>query len=484
MTALTALGSLADRIAVNLTRARGRPLPDSRSQKLAVRWAQQGTALATKPPTDLLARTYQRLQAAVLDDDWQAITRGDWSRAPWTFWLRTPPLLLLHPPLLHKFQIHLDTTGRARPLLALVEVWLTNFDPMRPGIRDAGLVIATQLSQHQADKRLATWVAAQADFGLFDPARGPAEVAAALLADPAGPEAVLRRTGLADRTQTGFFAAVLHAALAGLRHRLASFSAGRVQRLLQFFQADAFLAMPVRRAGLADALLLPWATGNSPQPEVRTVIHDFLQQHYGDPRVGDGRRWQGVAPEAIDVFRRWLARATLREFFDVIADRADTEIWRYRQAFWTAVLDAGLIEDAWVLLSRSAQRETHSRFGSELACGMARGFTADQSVILMRVGPLVMAEISHNGSLRAWHHHDSAAPRLGRAEVHRSEIVIPSLGFHPWSRPGGGGLSYSDQTVASGLRHAGSARGNWQTIAANLIRYHTGVTLNSSDYMR
>ena len=46
--------------------------------------------------------------------------------------------------------------------------------------------------------------------------------------------------------------------------------------------------------------------------------------------------------------RRWLARASLDVFFKLIEEHALEAHWRYRQAFWLAYLQKGIISDAWL----------------------------------------------------------------------------------------------------------------------------------------
>jgi hypothetical protein len=225
-----------------------------------------------------------------------------------------------------------------------------------------------------------------------------------------------------------------------------------------------------RTSSVAHCLLRPWLGNRQPTPQLRAAIHAYVIDAFGDPRTPGNARWQSVDRAAEHVFRRWLAAITLREFFDVISDRADEGQWRYRNAFWTAVLDAGLVEDAWVLLGRDVQAQTRSRFGNDIPCGRLIRFAGGQSVILMRVRNLVVAEVSHSGALRIWRDGDAQAPALGRPEMRREELTAACLDFGTSDDP-------------KGLHHDGSAEGKWQRYAARLIFDHTRHRLQPIDYM-
>jgi hypothetical protein len=473
MSAVDALVHLEQRARLIFGGAREAENRASAARKLAEFWTSAGLAALPRPAPDLVLRTLERLSTAASTGKWDQLKLGDWSRAPWTFWLRDPPLVATHPSVIDGFGSFLARSRRVRPLMALIEAWLETYDPRLPGIVQSAEIIRQHLPA-DGDPRLAMWRDAQAQFGVFDLQRGPAVVAAAMLT--AGDEAngVLHAAGLGDpvREEGGFFRSVVRAFLEAIRTALQQnrLPLPRLKAALSFLEHGRALRFPAYRATTAEALLLPWVSGAAPASEGQAAIQDFLQRHYGDPRLGGGARWHGVQQEAIDLFQRWLARATLREFFDVISDRADFAQWRYRRAFWSAALEAGLIEDAWVLLGRQAQTDTRSQFGSEIACGRLFGFTADQSVILMRVRHLVIAEVSHSGSLRAWEDDDPRAPRMGRQELSRDDIVVPCLPFSA--------LRDSD-----GLRHDGAAAGTWQASAAALIKRHTGYELRRSVYM-
>ena len=376
----------------------------------------------------------------------------------------------IHPDLLDRYAEFLETDMRGRSLRRLIDAWLDAYRPDLQGSAQVATLIRRRIA-HGGTATAQEWAPAEAALGLFDHDQGPQRVGEAMAASATEANRVLALARIDDdrRRAGGFCRAVFESFLArieaDLRYRMMEVE--RLRGLLRLIdQSPTWRIAPAS----AHALLRPWMSGPPATPAMRGLIYEHLMTAFGDPRRPGNTRWQGVNRDAEDVFKRWLAGATLKEFFELISDRADERQWRYRNAFWTAVLDSNLVEDAWVLLGRDVQSETCSHFGTDIACGRLIGYTAGQSVILMRLGNLIVAEVSHSGSLRIWRDGDRGAPTMGLAQVRREQVTAPCLPFETSNDP-------------DGLRHTGAADGIWQDRAARLIRAQTGVTLNKSRYM-
>jgi hypothetical protein len=392
-----------------------------------------------------------------------------WSRAPWVFWNDDPPLVTLHHDILVGYAQFLETHKSRRSLGFLVEAWLEHYRHDLPGSSEAALMIRRMIS-HGGTRQAMEWAPAQAALGMFDHEHGPKRVGEAMAAS--GPEAervlALARLEAKARSLGGFYRAAFHDFLGrietDLRNR--AMEVGRLQGLLHFIdRSTTWRSAPF----VAHGLLRPWMNGPAILPPMRGLIYDYVIKAFGDPRRVGNTKWQAVDRDAEVVFKRWLAAVTLKEFFEIISDRADEQQWRYRNAFWTSFLEDGLIEDAWVLFG-GGQSETRSSFGSDIACGHASGYSSRQAVILMRIGNLVAAEVSHSGSLRIWDVDDPRAPKLGLSDVQRNQLFEPCLKFGTSSDP-------------YGLRHDGAADGVWQDRAARLINAQTGLKLSKARYM-
>ena len=206
-----------------------------------------------------------------------------------------------------------------------------------------------------------------------------------------------------------------------------------------------------------------------PTMGLRDLMTDFLLRHLGDPRFRVAT-WQSVPPHCKAIFRQWIARATLEEFFDVISDQTDADQWRYRRQFWLSVLRTGAVEDVWVVLGSDGTKFALKSLGNTIAYGrLSGGFANDQSVILLKINGLVFAEVSHIGALRVWPIGSKDAPVLGLETYHKTTLNIDGLDFPGSKRKGS-------------LWHLGPSSFTWQQQAAKLLEQKTGLRLNRQDW--
>lgn len=244
-----------------------------------------------------------------------------------------------------------------------------------------------------------------------------------------------------------------------------------IDRILKWSRNTAQPQYPALRVQLANSLLAPWHGISAPEA-TKTKLVNYFVKHYGDPRLlglgNPGHHWQGVSQKAIDMVRRWLAGDTLRGFMQILERTADS-IWRYRQKFWMAYYDAGHIEEAWLVLGDEAALRARQIFTNQPSLTYGRftgGASAQQSVLLLKMGGLVFSEWSHNGSLRAFHDRNPEAPSLYEKLYNGNELREPvSLDFH------------DGQNVNPQLTHAASDYGTWQRKARDFINRETGLYL-------
>lgn len=210
---------------------------------------------------------------------------------------------------------------------------------------------------------------------------------------------------------------------------------------------------------VASAFLAPFV-GEAPPAYVKDAIQAFLCRVIGDPRLRP-QRWQGVPDEIRAVLVRWLVGASLEDFFRVLDETALDRHWRYRKAFWRAYLEKGLIDDAWVVLRRKASDMVRRSFRSDPA-ELVGGGDSSQSVLLMTIGGLTIAEWSHNGSCRIWKRGSPAAPSLYQRRYTWADLM--------------GRCDFLQ-------RHTGADRGVWQERVASWIEAETGRSVSRAAYM-
>ncbi len=235
-------------------------------------------------------------------------------------------------------------------------------------------------------------------------------------------------------------------------------AAARFERVAAVLTRDAQLRFPDARLEIARALFRAWTEERqSPGADAQAVVRDFALTHIGHPQLRL-RAWIGADPEAA-ILRRWLAQASLRVFFGLIADHARNSQWPYREAFWSACLTKGAIADAWLVLGRSVYADAHARKELGFPFGKLAKGSPEHSVLLLRVGPLILAEWSHDGKLRAWRVEDG--PKLFLPTYARDDIQRPA----PFE-----------------LVHSGSATDLWQSRAAELLERYAEVRLHQSEW--
>lgn len=188
----------------------------------------------------------------------------------------------------------------------------------------------------------------------------------------------------------------------------------------------------------ARALLLPW-DGEDPPADHRARLIEVLEQlGGGDPRTKPAA-WRAVkeqAPQAYSVLMRWLTRASVFQFFDIVdqslaSDPQGRLMWAYRRRFWTSYLlgedGAPEIEEAWVAfgadgawLAKKAARE-NSEAGLA-AFGRQEDKSGSHAALIMRIGDLVVVDWSHNAKCNFWRKGDRGIPALYRDSYPRGTL--------------------------------------------------------------
>lgn len=364
-----------------------------------------------------------------------------------------------------KFSGWLRKGTRASAIISLIKVLLLRFDPENVGFR-RWLTTARAIVENSKSPRISKWAERCTRFGLLE-RNGPEEFARHIRQAGRKFAEIEEEAGfVGELAQSEFLCWVCDALSKSVSADLKreQLEGPELSSLLSFFQSDSKkLRFESRRKTIADALLLPF-TNSDPPDGIREPLKKFFITFYGDPRIWPWRLWDQVDERARGVLIRWLVTATLEDFFRVIGGSALESHWQYREAFWRAYLNEGVIEEAWVVLGDRVSRSAISMLKGA-GGGYARltgGVQREQSVLIMRIGNLIFAEWSHNGTCRAWLVDDKKAPKMYKQSYHRSDLV--------W-----------DPRFAQ--EHRGSDRGSWQQKVADFIREHTGIRMLRPSYM-
>lgn len=443
-----------------------------------------GAAGATPaPPREAaLAEMRARIVAASISiEGVSACAPKDMRDAPWLLWHQKEPLALVSGVL----DAVLEQASREpRTLRMLIFAWLQSFDRAGYRMRETGAAIAGLIAANN-DLRFNSWRSAHQKAVLFDAERGPEVFARWLVAGPEPVGAILAASGFDDpvRAVSGYMRAVQFELLT-LAPALIGGSSGflMLERVKGFLIREAKLRFDDAETwgAMARGLLGAWMEeGKRAEDVARREVQILLLRHLGDPRIRKDR-WQPAGTKATGLMKRWLARASLKAFFDLISEHAPDRQWVFRSAFWSACLDKGAIDDAWLALGKQVHSSARSitELGRAFARLEAAGASADHAVLLLRLGDTVFCEWSHVGKLRAWPVEWPNAPRLGEMTYNRDELTNKSLPFPPNPTYGSRGSTSGSE----GLRHFNGESNYWQGSAAALLRQRIGLQLTHHDW--
>jgi hypothetical protein len=308
-----------------------------------------------------------------------------------------------------------------------------------------------------------------AQFSLFDPTRGPAEIGKAMLVDRKNSiSSACQEAGLGNdpfATKLGEKAFEEACSMAASLKAEAALKAQ--SEILELFKEGEPIS---NQPGVACALLEPWVEG-SPPADHRKRVSALLAKAIGDPRLHSSR-WKFIESEMqklsaeympsaiVDVLKRWLTEAAMRTFFQAIAKTTDQPgQWKTRSDFWLAYLDNGCVEDAWPALGPRAREQIASIAKEQeeaLEHGTIDGGPAGSSALILKIGDLTIAEWSDNGKCRIWNSGSGKSPEFYKKR-------------------------YRNYALRSEAKHLGKASfihdasGNWRYRVAAHIYSETGV---------
>jgi EH_Signature domain len=220
-----------------------------------------------------------------------------------------------------------------------------------------------------------------------------------------------------------------------------------------------------------EAMLSPFES-HPPLPSVQKILISKIVEKFGDPRLHlwpglKGNDGQARRETCVATIKRWLSIEYLDLFITIIESTAVDRQFRPRKAFWLKYFEKDVISDVTLILAadaNNAARRIRSQMDNTeyMQWGNLIGALTDQSVLLMRLGDLVIAEWSHSGAMRFWKADDKSAPKF-----HSKDYVGAAL------RRGSLKIRVGNEFRES-LVH--QHNGSWMRWASNAIKYHTGVS--------
>ena len=221
------------------------------------------------------------------------------------------------------------------------------------------------------------------------------------------------------------------------------------------------LRFSTEHRALVEALLHPFSKGKA-HIENQNLIENFILEMIGDPRI-EHDRWQGISNRAREEMESWLVKATLDVFFRILDKTADN-IWQYRRSFWDSYYQKDYIRRAWAVLGKDAIAIAETFDNQKICYGKLSGqYQRNQSVLLLKISNLIIAEWSHNGKCRFWLESNSNIPNLCSNSTYDAYRLRQNADF--------------EQV------HHGSPNGRWQEKVAMFIKKHTNISMPFSQYM-
>jgi hypothetical protein len=382
-----------------------------------------------------------------LDD----VPRQMWNRLPNALAHGLPPLLVDQPAVVAALGKHIS----GRPARACVRNLAAYYFREFGGVNAFGEV-ADMLQRALATKpnSYPVWSLAQERLGLFDPSRGPRTFAEQYLRS-AGPiaKAFEEVGGPPESLANAFGTATLNAGLDLFSNILTSPS-GREESLEQLrkwldaLRSSGCLPMATQ-CSVALCLLSPWAS-QGPGDGLRKTLTEVILEYVGDPRGGTIVWKEPQLQRVKDRFLNWLAYGTIARFFEVIDASAEAGHWTDRRSFWASYADGGAVTDAWVAYGPVAHHLAQQSADPTFQFGqLANARLRHHSALLLRIGTLVVADYSHNGSCRFY-----------SSDRWQPEFYLPA---------------YNDAQLRGSATDFLAHYAGWQWRFAQYIRRNTGI---------
>lgn len=379
--------------------------------------------------TDLdVAELQQRIASLASEDALDGLSRRD---------LRAGCKAILHPPhptaaneaALNWLLAEVEQNKRRAAFFAAIDAYLDGFvseDETILTLAKKLEAIAAIWPWRDADQ----WPVKISEFALLDSTRAPQLLARRILESGAHSRDVFKVAGLdtPGRRFGGLAEAAFRFAcrlVMGMRGQQAVDG----QRTLIEWAVNDAGKFGYQRAWpeFVEASLVPWKV-TEPSEAHKSALLEMLQRFgEGDPRAKPAR-WRTVmdrAPEAYAVLMRWLTRASVLQFLDIVdclmPDPEAKTMWAYRRAFWMSYLlsdgNAPGIDAAWVafgdegerLAKRAARESGDSSFA---AFGKQNDKSSQHAALILKMGDLTIVDWSHNAKYQVWKRGDTRIPEL------------------------------------------------------------------------
>ena len=343
-----------------------------------------------------------------------------------------------HPPaanptvakgLLHE----VERLQRRAAFFAVIDAYLDGFDPKDANILSLANDLA-RMSRTWPWRDNDHWPQKIREYALLEPEDAPNVLADKILHDNRPAHDVLFDAGLTTpgRQFGGLAQEAFRRACQKVVRMKGAEAASRQKTLIDWARTNqGKFGYPHAWKEFVEASLLPWEIVEPSEAHKSALIAMLDDYGGGDPRAKPGQ-WRVVmdtAPGAYAVLMRWLTRASVLQFLDIVdrlmPDYAARKMWAYRRAFWTSYLlsdgNSPGIDAAWVAFgdegARLAKRvAVESGDRSFSAFGKQNDKSAQHAALIIRMGDLTIVDWSHSAKFQVWRRGDARTPALFEKE--------------------------------------------------------------------
>lgn len=436
--------------------------------------ASQLSGMPKLPSQFDLEHAHQRLADALRDNALHSIRNSDWKLAAYVLWYGNEKLAA-KPIFLKSYLEWLQSNSLPSNWRRLIYSYLRDFGYSQSHAESYKILskmIRYALSQPELKNRLQNWKDRHEKYGLFDENLGVGKAVKAFMQDANNDwRSYATITGLEGGLEFGGYSELIGLEL--LKRIPGAPTLSMFKAVQSFHVHDKQLRFNDKRATIIESVLAPWIDNKEkPSEDARKLVQEWLLIQFNDPRlpVHRDKGWRFVNEQTLQIMYRWLVGESLDQFFAIIDQMALEHQWKYRKAFWKAYHESGLLDEAWVALGPDAKYYARNIFGDTLSAGELDGVThGSQSVLILRIRDLVLAEWSHNGKCRAWKIGDSFCPETYKMKYNGFSLKSQSM-------------KIVDTHQQDGISHQGSENYRWQQRLADFIYDQTGIRIQQRDF--
>ena len=354
---------------------------------------------------------------------------------------------VLHPPLppaedknvLSRLLKEVERNKRRAAFFAAIDAYLDGFNDESQTI----LTLARKLKDMTGRwpwRDTDSWPAKISEFSLMDPSRAPEILAKRVLASKGDPYKVFQEAGL--DTVGRRFGGLVEAAFRKACHlvkRMKGQEAVSGQRILIEWARKDNGDFGYDRAwpDFVEASLSPWQIQEPSEAHKSALLKVLERFGGGDPRAVPAK-WRTImdkTPGAYAVLMRWLTRASVLQFLDIVdrlmPDQASMLMWAYRRAFWMSYLlsDGSVpgIDAAWVAFGDDGARlakQIAQQTGdiSFKAFGRQNDKSPKHAALILQMGDLTIVDWSHSAKYQVWKRGDQGIPALFQPSYRYGEL--------------------------------------------------------------